>query len=148
MSETHLYPVEVDHLTRRFGEFVAVDSVTFSVRRGEIFGFLGPNGAGKTTTIKMLTGLLEPSEGEGRVDGLDIRADRAAIKSRIGYMSQRFSLYADLTVSENIDLFAGLYGVQGPRLGERAGWILEMSGLQDVRERLADRLPLAGQDAL
>ena len=94
----HKPAVEVNNLTRRFGDFTAVDSLTFTVQPGEIFGFLGPNGAGKTTTIKMLTGLLSPSEGEGHVAGLDVRTERTAIRERIGYMSQRFSLYADLTV--------------------------------------------------
>ena len=105
MSEAAPNPVVVRELTRRFGDFTAVDAVTFDVRPGEIFGFLGPNGAGKTTTIKMLTGLLPPTEGEGRVAGLDIRTERQGIKRRIGYMSQKFSLYTDLTVRENIDLF-------------------------------------------
>jgi ABC-2 type transport system ATP-binding protein len=141
-------PVVVRELTRRFGDFTAVDRVSFEVRTGEIFGFLGPNGAGKTTTIKMLTGLLAPSSGEGFVAGLDIHRERRAIKERIGYMSQRFSLYADLTVSENIDLFSGLYGVTGDRLDERQAWILSMSGLEDAGDRLTDELPLGWKQRL
>lgn len=141
-------PVAVNRLTRRFGDFTAVDAVTFDVRAGEIFGFLGPNGAGKTTTIKMLTGLLAPTEGEGRVAGLDIRRDRRAIKSRIGYMSQRFSLYTDLTVRENIDLFAGLYGVDGARLEERRRWILDMSELSAAEARPTAELPLGWKQRL
>ena len=141
-------PVEVRDLTRRFGDFTAVDSVTFRVRSGEIFGFLGPNGAGKTTTMKMLTGLLPPTSGEGRVDGLDIRADRRAIKRRIGYMSQRFSLYADLTVGENIELFAGLYGVTDQRLDERHRWILEMAELEGEEDRVTETLPLGWKQRL
>ncbi len=142
------HPVVVRGLTRRFGDFTAVDGVTFEVRAGEIFGFLGPNGAGKTTTIKMLTGLLAPSEGEGWVAGLDIRHERADIKSRIGYMSQKFSLYADLTVRENIDLFAGLYGVSGARLAERRAWILEMAELEEAEQRVTDQLPLGWKQRL
>jgi ABC-2 type transport system ATP-binding protein len=140
--------VSVDRLTRRFGDFTAVDAVTFDVAPGEIFGFLGPNGAGKTTTIKMLTGLLAPSEGEGRVAGLDITRERGAIRRRIGYMSQRFSLYPDLTVRENIDLFGGLYGVRGPALDERRRWILDMAELGDMPERLTAELPLGWKQRL
>src|SRR5215831_1707656 len=128
--------VSVRDLTRTFGDFVAVDKVTFEVKPGEIFGFLGPNGAGKTTTIKMLTGLLAPTSGEGWVDGLDIRTEAEGIKKRIGYMSQLFSLYGDLTVDENIAFFAGLYEVTGERLEERREWVLRMSGLSDNRKRL------------
>jgi len=141
-------PVAVTALTRRFGAFTAVDAVTFDVRAGEIFGFLGPNGAGKTTTIKMLTGLLAPTEGEGRVAGFDIRTERPRIKSRIGYMSQRFSLYADLTVRENIDLFAGLYGVDGARLEERRRWILDMAEIAEAEGRLTAELPLGWKQRL
>ncbi|MEQ8329740.1 MAG: ABC transporter ATP-binding protein [Longimicrobiales bacterium] len=141
-------PVEVRDLTRRFGDFTAVDSVTFSVARGEIFGFLGPNGAGKTTTIKMLTGLLSPTGGEGRVDGLDIRTERAAVKRRIGYMSQKFSLYGDLSVDENIELFGGLYGVTGARFRERRSWILEMAELDHAHQRATDTLPLGWKQRL
>jgi ABC-2 type transport system ATP-binding protein len=146
--DTPAAPVSVRSLTRRFGDFTAVDAVTFEVRAGEIFGFLGPNGAGKTTTIKMLTGLLAPTEGHGWVAGLDIRAERRAIKSRIGYMSQRFSLYSDLTVRENIDLFAGLYGVYGDRLQERARWILDMAELTDAEGRVTAELPLGWKQRL
>lgn len=134
--------VRVEGLTRKFGDFTAVDDLHFEVRAGEIFGFLGPNGAGKTTTIKMLTGLLSPTAGEGWVAGLDIRRDRRAIRRRIGYMSQKFSLYPDLTVDENIELFAGLYGVTGARLDERRRWILDMAELADDRERATGELPL------
>jgi len=141
-------PVHVRALTRRFGDFVAVDAVTFDVRPGEIFGFLGPNGAGKTTTIKMLTGLLAPSDGEGRVAGHDIRRERAAIKRSIGYMSQKFSLYTDLTVGENIELFAGLYGVTGDRYVERRRWILGMAGLEDAEDRVTEDLPLGWKQRL
>jgi ABC-2 type transport system ATP-binding protein len=141
-------PVSVSRLTRRFGDFTAVDAVTFDVRAGEIFGFLGPNGAGKTTTIKMLTGLLAPSEGEGRVAGFDIRTERARVKTRIGYMSQRFSLYADLTVRENIELFSGLYGVDGARLDERRRWILDMAGLAGAEDRVTAELPLGWKQRL
>jgi ABC-2 type transport system ATP-binding protein len=148
MPESAPNPVVVRELTRRFGDFIAVDAVTFDVRPGEIFGFLGPNGAGKTTTIKMLTGLLPPTEGDGRVAGLDIRSERQGIKRRIGYMSQRFSLYTDLTVRENIDLFAGLYGVTGDHLSERLRWILEMAELEDAQHRLTAELPLGWKQRL
>ena len=148
MHDPRSLPVVVRGLTRRFGDFVAVDDVTFEVQRGEIFGFLGPNGAGKTTTIKMLTGLLAPSDGEGWVAGLDIRAERAEIKRHIGYMSQRFSLYTDLTVRENIDLFAGLYGVTGERLRDRRAWILEMAELEDAQDRPTAELPLGWKQRL
>jgi ABC-2 type transport system ATP-binding protein len=140
--------VEVRDLTRTFGDFVAVDHVTFDVHEGEIFGFLGPNGAGKTTTIRMLAGLLAPSAGEGRVAGLDVRTDAERIKERIGYMSQLFSLYADLTVEENIAFFAGLYDVTGRRFTERRDWVLEMSGLGDQRRRMTGDLPLGWKQRL
>ncbi len=135
-------------LTRTFGDFVAVDRVSFSVQRGEIFGFLGPNGAGKTTTIKMLTGLLPPTSGSGSVAGFDIRSERAAIKQSIGYMSQLFSLYADLTVTENISFFSRLYGVPGSRRAERHHWVLEMAGLEGHERRLTGELPLGWKQRL
>ncbi len=140
--------VEVQDLTRTFGDFVAVDRVSFEVRSGEIFGFLGPNGAGKTTTIKMLTGLLAPTSGSGRVAGFDLARESEAIKQQIGYMSQLFSLYADLTVEENIAFFAGLYGVAGARLAERRDWALEMSGLGDHRRQMTGTLPLGFKQRL
>jgi ABC-2 type transport system ATP-binding protein len=140
--------VDVSGLTRTFGEFVAVDHVTFDVEEGEIFGFLGPNGAGKTTTIKMLTGLLAPSAGDGRVAGLDVRTQVETIKQKIGYMSQLFSLYADLTVDENIAFFAGLYEVAGERLEQRREWVLEMSGLATHRTRITGELPLGWKQRL
>jgi ABC-2 type transport system ATP-binding protein len=135
-------------LTRRFGDFVAVDRVSFEVQEGEIFGFLGPNGAGKTTTIKMLAGLVLPSSGEGWIKGLDIRRETAAIQSRIGYMSQLFSLYSDLTVEENLAFFARLYGVSGALRKERIAWALEMAGLADRRDRLTAELPLGYKQRL
>jgi ABC-2 type transport system ATP-binding protein len=140
--------VVVRDLTRMFGDFTAVDHVTFTVPEGEIFGFLGPNGAGKTTTIKMLSGLLAPTSGEGNVAGLDIRTQAEGIKERIGYMSQLFSLYGDLTVDENIAFFAGLYDVRGERLEERREWILSMAGLADHRARLTSNLPLGWKQRL
>lgn len=140
--------IKANNLTRTFGAFTAVDRVTFTVPRGEIFGFLGPNGAGKTTTLKMLTGLLTPTSGEGKVAGLDIAREQTAIRSRIGYMSQKFSLYIDLTVAENLDLFAGLYGVTGPRLAQRRAWALEMAGLTGQERRLTAELPLGWKQRL
>jgi ABC-2 type transport system ATP-binding protein len=123
--------VEVEGLVKRFGSFAAVDGVSFSVPRGEIFGFLGPNGAGKSTTIRMLCGILAPTAGRGAVAGLDIVRQSEAIKTRIGYMSQRFSLYEDLTVAENIEFYAGIYGVEPRRLAERRRWILAMANLEE-----------------
>ncbi len=140
--------VSADKLSRVFGDFVAVDGVSFDVRKGEIFGFLGPNGAGKTTTIKMLTGLLAPSSGKARVAGFDVATETEAVKQHIGYMSQLFSLYADLTVDENIALFAGLYGVPIERRPERRGWVLAMAGLKDEAQRLAGELPLGFKQRL
>ncbi len=136
------WAVEVHDLTRRFGEFTAVDQVGFSVPHGEIFGFLGPNGAGKSTTIRMLCGLLAPSSGGGRVAGSDLLTQSEQIKMRIGYMSQRFSLYEDLTVSENIDFYGGIYGLGGPRLAQRKRWALHMAGLEGRED--APTLLLAG----
>jgi ABC-2 type transport system ATP-binding protein len=140
--------VEVRGVTRKFGAFTAVDDVSFEVRKGEIFGFLGPNGAGKTTTIRMLAGLLAPTSGSGSVAGLDLRTQAEQIKEQIGYMSQLFSLYGDLTVDENIRFFAGLYDVYGPRLEKRRQWVLEMSGLEAHRDRPAAELPLGWKQRL
>lgn len=140
--------VEVEKLTKVFGDFVAVDAVTFSVEAGEVFGFLGPNGAGKTTTIKMLTGLVSPTSGRGTVAGLDIRTQGTEIKRHIGYMSQLFSLYADLTVEENIAFFSGLYGVPRARRAARRDWVLEMAGLQEQRRRLTGELSLGWKQRL
>jgi ABC-2 type transport system ATP-binding protein len=140
--------VQVHDLTRKFGEFTAVDSVSFDVEQGEIFGFLGPNGAGKTTTIKMLTGLLHPTSGSATVAGFDVRTDVDEIKRRIGYMSQLFSLYADLTVDENIQLFGGLYGVRDQSFAERRTWLLEMADLKDRQRRLTAELPLGFKQRL
>ena len=140
--------VTVRGLTRTFGDFVAVDDVSFSVAPGEVFGFLGPNGAGKTTTIKMLTGLLRPTAGTATVAGRDIAREPGAVKRQIGYMSQLFSLYADLTVDENIQLFAGLYGVTGSKFTTRRGWVLEMAGLTEHRHRSTGELSLGWKQRL
>jgi ABC-2 type transport system ATP-binding protein len=140
--------IAVRDLTRRFGAFVAVDHVSFEVARGEVFGFLGPNGAGKTTTIKMLAGLLTPSEGEARVAGIDVAREPERVKQRIGYMSQLFSLYGDLTVGENIGFFGGLYGLRGVERERRRDWVLEMSGLVEERDRLVRELPLGFKQRL
>ena len=134
--------VQIESLTRRFGDFVAVDRLDLTVSAGEIFGFLGPNGAGKSTTIRMLCGLLSPSAGGGRVAGFDIATQAEAIKQKIGYMSQKFSLYDDLTVSENIEFYGGIYGLTGRRLAERKAWAIQMAGLEG-RESQPTRL-LAG----
>ncbi len=128
--------VQVEHLTRQFGEFIAVDDVGFKVSKGEIFGFLGPNGAGKSTTIRMLCGLLSPSSGTGTVAGFDILTETEQIKLHIGYMSQKFSLYDDLTVEENISFYGGIYGLRGKFLEDRLKWALEMAGLQEHRTSL------------
>ena len=140
--------VRAEALSKHFGDFVAVDRVTFDVARGEIFGFLGPNGAGKTTTIKMLAGLLRPTSGSASVAGHDIDAEREAIRRTIGYMSQLFSLYADLTVEENITFFSRLYGVAAESRAERRDWVLEMAGLVDHRSRLTGELPLGWKQRL
>ena len=121
--------IEVRGLTRRFGAFVAVSDLTFDVRQGEIFGFLGSNGAGKSTTIRMLCGLLRPTAGTARVGGIDVGRDPEAVKQRIGYMSQRFSLYEKLTVDQNIDFFGGIYGLSDERLAARRTFVLDMAGL-------------------
>jgi ABC-2 type transport system ATP-binding protein len=134
---TDKYAVETHDLTRRFGDFVAVDRVTFQVEPGEVFGFLGPNGSGKTTTIRMLCGLIGPSAGSGHVLGYDIARDSEAIKARIGYMSQKFSLYPDLTVAENLQFYADVYGVA--RRGSRLAELVAMAGLTGrERERTAN----------
>jgi ABC-2 type transport system ATP-binding protein len=128
--------VHVAHLTRRFGSFTAVDDVGFTVKKGEIFGFLGPNGAGKSTTIRMLCGLLAPTSGSGTVGGFDIMKEAEKIKLHIGYMSQKFSLYEDLTVTENINFYGGIYGLGGNRLEKRREWALTMAGLQEHRKSI------------
>ena len=133
--------VQVNGLSRSFGDFVAVDRIDLSVREGEIFGFLGPNGAGKSTTIRMLCGLLAPTSGTGSVAGFDINTATEDIKSHIGYMSQRFSLYDDLTVEENIDFFCGLYGVPSGKRRERKDWVLTMAGIADRRGAITRTLP-------
>jgi ABC-2 type transport system ATP-binding protein len=134
--------IVAEGLTRRFGDFVAVDDVSFTVRPGEIFGFLGPNGAGKTTAIRMLIGLLPPSEGRAEVAGHDVAREPFEVRRAIGYMSQLFSLYADLTVRENLELFAGLYDLEGERRDKRIAWALEMAALVEREDGLTGTLPL------
>jgi ABC-2 type transport system ATP-binding protein len=148
MPDAVQFAIDIQGLTRRFGDFTAVDHLTFQVKPGEIFGLLGPNGAGKTTAIKMFTGLLLPTEGSGRVAGLDMVTETEAIRGHIGYMSQLFSLYGDLTVEENVSLFAGLYGVTGSQLRERKQWALEMAGLTDQGDKRTAELPLGWKQRL
>ncbi len=132
--------VEIRELVKRFGSFVAVDHVNLDVRRGEIFGFLGPNGAGKSTTIRMLCGLLQPTSGSATVGGLDIAAQSEAVKQNIGYMSQRFSLYDDLSVEENIDFFSNIYSVPRERRAARKDYVLRMAGIEERRGSLTSLL--------
>ncbi len=126
--------IDVRGLSRRFGSFVAVDNLSFSVKQGEIFGFLGANGAGKSTTIRMLCGLLRPSSGTALVGGIDVSRDPEGVKRRIGYMSQKFSLYEALTVDQNIRFFGGIYGLSGERLEARRDFVLEMAGLHPTTQ--------------
>jgi ABC-2 type transport system ATP-binding protein len=125
--------VIVKDLEKRFGNFVAVNRVSFEVSKGEIFGFLGPNGAGKSTTIRMLTGILAPTGGTGTVAGFDVRTEPEKIKAHIGYMSQKFSLYEDLTVEENIDFYSGIYSIPREKKEERKEWVIRMAGLKEHR---------------
>jgi ABC-type multidrug transport system ATPase subunit len=132
--------ISAEHLVRRFGKFTAVNDVSFRVEKGEIFGFLGPNGSGKTTVIKMLTGLLPLSEGSAYVEGLDVRSDSEAIRERIGYMSQNFSLYFDLTVAENLQFYGRVYGLDAARLKRRLDEIVQLNGLGPYLNRLSAQL--------
>ncbi|MBQ2047021.1 MAG: ABC transporter ATP-binding protein [Muribaculaceae bacterium] len=140
--------ISVHNLTKRFGNFTAVDHITFDVQRGEIFGFLGANGAGKTTAMRMLCGLSYPTSGSGNVAGFDIMHEGEQIKRHIGYMSQRFSLYNELTVSENINLFAGIYGLSKKETTKRATQLLERLNLHSERNTLVKSLPLGWKQKL
>ena len=142
------FAVEVEDLVKAFGNFVAVDHIHFQVAKGEIFGFLGPNGAGKSTTIRMLCGLLMPTSGKGRVAGIDIVEEPEKIKQVIGYMSQKFSLYEDLTVMENLHFFGGIYGLSGSLQREREGQVLEMAGLKELRDRITRTLAVGWKQRL
>lgn len=134
------YAIEVTNLTKKFGSFAAVDEVNFTVKRGEIFGFLGANGAGKSTTIRMLIGLLEPTAGSATVGGFDVKTQTDLLKKNIGYMSQRFSLYEDMTVEENIHFFGGVYGLSKEKVRERMKWVLAMAGLEGREKSLTKTL--------
>jgi ABC-2 type transport system ATP-binding protein len=132
--------IVADHLTVRFGDFTAVDNVSFSVNRGEIFGFLGPNGSGKTTIIKALCGLITPASGTGSILGMDIRKEASLIKSKVGYMSQKFGLYEDLTVAENIHFYAGIYGIRGDEAHKRKAEVIALTGIGAYLNRRAAQL--------
>ena len=144
--------IQVTDLSKRFGKFVAVDRVSFEVRRGEVFGFLGPNGSGKSTTIRMLCGILLPSSGVGRVAGYDVAREPEQVRQNIGYMSQKFSLYEELTVQENLDFFAGIYGLPAGQAATRREEVLSMGGLGGERNApdagSARRLATAPGDCL
>ena len=133
--------IEVDELTKKFGNFTAVNKVSFNVEKGEVFGFLGANGAGKSTTIRMLCGILEPTAGDAMVGGFSVMNKPDKVKQNIGYMSQKFSLYNDLTVEENINFFGGVYGLFGKELKERKKWVLKISNLEGQHNTLTSSLP-------
>lgn len=136
-----MYSIKVNNLTKKFRDFTAVDHISFNVKKGEIFGFLGANGAGKTTAIKMMCGILQPSSGDAVVGGYSIAEESDQVKMNIGYMSQRFSLYNDLSVGENIDFFGGVYGLEGTELEKRKKWVLEIANLNDKEKSLTASLP-------
>ena len=140
--------IEIHNLTKKFGGFTAVDDISFDVRKGEIFGFLGANGAGKTTAMRILCGLSRPTSGSGTVAGFDIWKEQEKIKKHIGYMSQRFSLYPDLTVRENIRLFGGIYGLRDREIREKTGTMLEVLGMEDAADKFCSDLPLGWKQKL
>lgn len=140
--------IEVKNLSKKFGSFISVDNISFNVAKGEVFGFLGANGAGKSTTIRMLCGILMPTSGDALVNGFSIVKDPESIKRTIGYMSQKFSLYNDLTVNENINFFGGVYGLLGKKFEQRKDWVLEMSGLGDRKNFLASELSVGYKQRL
>lgn len=140
--------IKTDKLTKRFGNFIATNEITFDVYAGEIFGFLGANGAGKTTAMKMLCGLLTPSSGNATIAGFDIYKQTENIKKNIGYMSQKFSLYEDLTVLENINFFGGIYGLSDKELKEKGGNLIETLGLKNETKKLVASLPLGWKQKL
>lgn len=137
-----MHSIEVNKLTKKFGSFTAVDNISFNVNKGEVFGILGANGAGKSTTIKMLCALLEPSAGDATVAGYSVRREPEKVKKNIGYMSQKFSLYNDLTVEENINFFGGIYGLNKKELDERRSWVLETAYLSGKEQILTGSLPV------
>ena len=142
MESPESYVIKSTDLTKKFGSFVANDKLTFEVKKGEIFGFLGANGAGKTTAIRIMCGLLEPTSGQLEVAGFDAFKQQEQIKRSIGYMSQKFSMYEDLTVEENIRLYAGIYGMTRSEIKERTSVLLEKLGMSSVRKNLIASIPL------
>ncbi len=148
LDKSMMNVIETDKLTKSFGNFTAVDQISFTVGKGEIFGFLGANGAGKTTAMRMLCGLLQPTSGEARVAGFDIYKEPDQIKRHIGYMSQKFSLYGDLKVWENIRLFGGIYGLTDKQIHQKTDELLQLLGLESERNTLVDSLPLGWKQKL
>ena len=146
--ENREFIVSVRDLVKRFGDFYAVNRVSLTVNRGEIFGFLGPNGAGKSTTIRMLCGILPPTAGEGTVAGFDVFRESEKIKNHIGYMSQRFSLYEDLSVEENIDFYSGIYKIPAQKKRERKDWVIQMAGLEEHRNSKTGSLSVGWKQRL
>lgn len=140
--------IEVEELTKAFGDFKAVNAISFEVKKGEIFGFLGANGAGKTTAIKMLIGISHPTSGKAKVVGCDVYTQTEIIKKNIGYMSQKFALYDDLTVKENITFFGGIYGLSRTQIREKRNALIEELGLQDIANQLVKSLPLGWKQKL
>jgi len=136
-----LFSINVKNLTKKFGDFTSVNSISFNVKRGEIFGFLGANGAGKSTTIRMLCGILDPTSGDAIVGGYSIKSNPDAVKKNIGYMSQKFSLYNDLTVGENINFFGGVYGLEGTKFKEQKDWVLRIANLKGKENLITSSLP-------
>jgi ABC-2 type transport system ATP-binding protein len=149
MSETNIHQViQVQQLTKKFGDFTAVDDISFDVKKGEIFGFLGANGAGKTTAMRMLCGLSIPTSGHAQVAGFDVSKQSEMVKKSIGYMSQKFALYEDLTIAENIRLYAGIYGIPEKKIDERTKDILQRLDMLDERETYVKFLPLGKKQKL